>query len=98
MSRNFDPSPEDILNGPCRIHYTYLDDKRVSNHLMRDCRTFVKLQEAIELSQAANSAPPPSYNKGAVNQGYPTHSGQSNSQSRVYISSMIQPVPKSKKE
>jgi hypothetical protein len=52
-SRNFDPSPEDILNGPCRIHYTYLDGKRVSNHLMRDCRTFVKLQEAMELSQDA---------------------------------------------
>jgi hypothetical protein len=52
-SRNFDPSPEHILNGPCRIHYTYLDGKRVSNHLMRDCRMFVKLQEAMELSQAA---------------------------------------------
>jgi hypothetical protein len=29
-SRNFDPSPEDILNGPCHINYTYLDGKRVS--------------------------------------------------------------------
>jgi hypothetical protein len=35
-SRNLDPSPEDILNGPCHIHYTYLDGKRVSNHLMRE--------------------------------------------------------------
>jgi hypothetical protein len=35
MSRNFDPLPKNILNGPCRIHYTYLDGKRVSNHLMR---------------------------------------------------------------
>jgi hypothetical protein len=42
-SRYFDPSAEDILNGPCRIHYAYLDGKRVSNHLMRNCRTFVKL-------------------------------------------------------
>jgi hypothetical protein len=49
-SRYFDPSAEDILNGPCRIHYAYLNGKRVSNHLMRDCRTFVKLQEAMELN------------------------------------------------
>jgi hypothetical protein len=42
-SKYFDPSAEDILHGPCRIHYTYLDGKRVSNHLIRDCRTFVKL-------------------------------------------------------
>jgi hypothetical protein len=48
-----DPSAEDILHGPCRIHYAYLDGKRVSNHLMRDCRTFLKLQEAMELSQWA---------------------------------------------
>jgi hypothetical protein len=26
------PSVEDILYGPCRIHYAYLDGKRVSNH------------------------------------------------------------------
>jgi hypothetical protein len=31
-----DPSVEDMLHGPCRIHYAYLDGKRVSNHLMRD--------------------------------------------------------------
>jgi hypothetical protein len=71
---------------------------------MRDCRTFVKLEEAMELSQAAKlgytayGALPPSYNKGAVNQGYPIHNGQSNPQSKVYISTMIQPIPKSKKE
>jgi hypothetical protein len=56
---------------------------------MRDCRMFVKLQEAMELSQAANGGLPPSYNKGVVNQGYPLHHGQSNSQSKVYISAMI---------
>jgi hypothetical protein len=49
-SKYFDPSAEDILHGPCHIHYAYLDGKRVSNHLMRDCRTFVKLKEAMELS------------------------------------------------
>jgi hypothetical protein len=26
------PSAEDMLYGPCRIHYAYLDGKRVSNH------------------------------------------------------------------
>jgi hypothetical protein len=33
------PSAEDMLYGPCRIHYAYLDGKRVSNHQMKDCRT-----------------------------------------------------------
>jgi hypothetical protein len=28
----FGPSAEDMLHGPCRIHYAYLDVKRVSNH------------------------------------------------------------------
>jgi hypothetical protein len=48
-----DPSAEDMLHGPCRIHYAYLDGKRVSNHLMRDCRTFLRLQDFIELSRGA---------------------------------------------
>jgi hypothetical protein len=41
-SRDYNQSPEDILNGPCHMHYVYVDGKRVSNHLMRDCRTFLK--------------------------------------------------------
>jgi hypothetical protein len=49
-SKYFDPLEEDILHGPCHIYYAYMDGKRVSTHLMRDCRTFVKLQEAMELS------------------------------------------------
>jgi hypothetical protein len=49
-----DPSAEDMLHGPYRIHYAYLDGKRVSNHLMRDCRTFLRLQDAMELSQGAH--------------------------------------------
>jgi hypothetical protein len=63
-SRNFDLSPKYILNGPCHIHYAYIDGKRVSNHLMTDCRTFMKLQEAIVYNQAeklgstAYGAPP----------------------------------------
>jgi hypothetical protein len=44
-SKYFDPSAEDILHGPCLIHYAYLDGKRVYNRLMRDCRMFVKLQQ-----------------------------------------------------
>jgi hypothetical protein len=45
------PSAEDMLHGPCRIHYTYLDWKRVSNHQMKDCRTFLRLQDTLELNQ-----------------------------------------------
>jgi hypothetical protein len=41
------PSAEDMLYGPCRIHYAYLDGKRVSNHQMKDCRTFLRLQNAM---------------------------------------------------
>jgi hypothetical protein len=31
-SRYSGPSAEDMLYGPCRIHYAYLDGKSVSNH------------------------------------------------------------------
>jgi hypothetical protein len=41
--RGYNWSPEDILNGPCNMHYTYIDRKRVSNLRMKDCQTFVKL-------------------------------------------------------
>jgi hypothetical protein len=44
------PSAEDMLHGPCRIHYTYLDGKRVSNHQMKDCRIFLRLQGALKLN------------------------------------------------
>jgi hypothetical protein len=87
-SRYFDPSAKDILNGPCRIDYAYVDGKRVSNHLMRDCRTFVKLQEAMELSQGAKPRST-AYDKRTVDQGYPIQSGQGYPQSKVYISAMI---------
>jgi hypothetical protein len=45
------PSAEDMLHGPCRIHYAYLDGKRVSNHHMKDCRTFLRLQSALDPNQ-----------------------------------------------
>jgi hypothetical protein len=52
------------------MHYAYVDGKRVSNHLMRDCRTFLRLQEVVGLKQAdaqgtiAYDAPPPLPNHG----------------------------------
>jgi hypothetical protein len=57
-----------MLNRPCHIHYTFVDRKRVSRHAMKDCKTFLKLQEAIGNKQAearrqgyegnTNSVPP----------------------------------------
>jgi hypothetical protein len=96
-SKYLDPSAEDILHGPCRIHYVYLDGKRVSNHPMRDCRTFVKLQEAMKQSRGAKPGST-AYDRATIDQGYQMRSGQIYSQMKVYISAMIQPVPKSKKE
>jgi hypothetical protein len=52
ISREYNLSLEDMLNGPCHMHYTYIDGKRVSQHAMKDYRTFLKLQEAVGLKQA----------------------------------------------
>jgi hypothetical protein len=41
------------------MHYAYADGKRVSNHLMRDYRTFLKLQEADAQGSIAYGALPP---------------------------------------
>jgi hypothetical protein len=81
------PSAEDMLHGP--IHYTYLDGKRVSNHQMKDCRTFLRLQDALELNQGAH--------RGGRNtsQGYQVQHNARHLESKVYISAMIQPIPKS---
>jgi hypothetical protein len=51
-SKEYNPSPEDMLNGPCHIHSTFVDGKRVSRHAMKDCTTFLKLQEAALNKQA----------------------------------------------
>jgi hypothetical protein len=81
-----------MLYGPSRIHYAYLDGKRVSNHQMKDCRTFLKLQNAMDLNQGA-------WQGGKnISQGYQVHRLAKHLESKVYISAMIQPVPKSKKE
>jgi hypothetical protein len=58
------PLAEDMLYGPCRIHYAYLDGKRVSNHQMKDCRTFLRLQSAMDLNQGAQQG------KKNMSQGY----------------------------
>jgi hypothetical protein len=42
-SREYNQSPDDMLNGPCHIHYVFIDGKRVSWHAMKDCKTFLKL-------------------------------------------------------
>jgi hypothetical protein len=41
--REYNPSPDDMLNGPCHIHSAFVDRKRVSRHAMKDCTTFLKL-------------------------------------------------------
>jgi hypothetical protein len=60
---------------------------------MRDCRTFLRLQDAMELSQGAHQGNITQGNV-AIGQGYQV---QNDAGSKVYISAMIQPVPKSKK-
>jgi hypothetical protein len=86
------PSVEDMLYGPCRIHYAYLDGKRVSNHQMKDCRTFLRLQNAMDSSQGARQGGK------SISHGYQMQRFAKQLESKVYISAMIQPVPKSKKE
>jgi hypothetical protein len=86
------PSAEDMLYGPCRIHYAYLDRKRVSNHQMKDCRTFLRLQNAMDSNQETRQGGK------RTNQGYQIQRLAKQLESKIYISAMIQPVPKSKKE
>jgi hypothetical protein len=86
------PSAEDMLYGPCRIHYAYLDGKRVSNHQMKDCRTFPRLQSTMGSSQGGWQG------EKYTSQGYQVQRLARHLELKVYISAMIQPVPKSKKE
>jgi hypothetical protein len=86
------PSAEDMLHGPCHIHYVYLDGKRVSNHHMKDCRTFLRLQNALDPNQGTHQ------DRRNTSQGYQMQCLAKHLESKVYISAMIQPVPKSKKE
>jgi hypothetical protein len=50
--REYNPSPGDMLNGPCHIHVAFVDGKRVSRHAMKDWKMFLKLQEAAGNKQA----------------------------------------------
>jgi hypothetical protein len=77
------PSAEDMLYGPCRIHYAYLDGKRVSNHQMKDCRTFLRLQSAMDSNQGAQQG------KKNMSQGYQVQRLAKHLKSKVYISAMI---------
>jgi hypothetical protein len=86
------PSVEDMIYGPCHIHYAYLDGKRVSIHQMKGCRTFLKLHNAMDSSQGARQGGK------SITQGYEMQRLAKQLESKVYISAMIQPVPKSKKE
>jgi hypothetical protein len=86
------PLAEDMLYGPYRIHYAYLDGKRVSNHQMKDCRTFLRLQSAMGSSQGGWQG------EKYTSQGYQVQRLARHLESNVYISAMIQPMPKSKKE
>jgi hypothetical protein len=86
------PSAEDMLHGPCRIHYAYLDGKRVSNHQMKDCRTFLRLQNTLSPNQGTHQEGK------STSQGYQMQRLAKHLESKVYISAMIQPMPKSKKE
>jgi hypothetical protein len=103
-----------MLNGPCHIHYALIDDKRVSRHAMKDCRTFLKLQEVAGHKQAevrrqgydrnTNNAPPANQqatNRAAQGQSQPNQGNNNDGgyiPSKGHISAMIQPVPKSHKE
>jgi hypothetical protein len=77
--REYNSSPEDMLNGPCHIHSAFVDGKQVSRHAMKDCTTFLKLQEAALSKQAkakqqgyegnTNSAPANQQGNNGVPQG-----------------------------
>jgi hypothetical protein len=81
-----------MLYGPCRIHYAYLDGKRVPNHQMKDCKTILRLQGAMDSSQGIRQEGK------SMSQGYQIQRLAKHLESKVSISAMIQPVPKLKKE
>jgi hypothetical protein len=111
-TREYNPSPEDMLNRPCHIHLAFVDGKRMSRHAMKDCTTFLKLQEAALSKQTEakrqgyeeNNKPPTSQqeNNGAPQgQDQPSQGRDDDGgyvPSKGHITIMIQPVPKSNKE
>jgi hypothetical protein len=111
-AREYNPSPEEMLNGPCHIHPAFVDGKRVSRHAMKDCTTFLKLQEAaINKQTEARRQGFEGNNNPSTNQqgnnGAPQGQDQQNKghdddkgyvPSKGHITAMIQPVLKSNKE
>jgi hypothetical protein len=113
-SREYNQSPNDMLNGPCNIHYAFINGKRASRHAMKDCKMFLKLQEVAGNKQAearrqgnernTNNAPPASQQatNGATQGQSQLNQGNDNDggyiPSKGHITAMIQPVPKSHKE
>jgi hypothetical protein len=59
---------------------------------MKDYRTFLRLQGALNPNQGARQG------GRSTSQGYQMELLAKHLESKVYISAMIQPVPKSKKE
>jgi hypothetical protein len=112
--REYNPSPDDMLNRLCHIHSAFVNGKRVSRHAMKDCKTFLKLQEAAVSKQAkakrqgyegnTNNAPTMTQhaNNGASQGQNQPNQGHDNDggyiPSKGHITVMIQPVPKSNKE
>jgi hypothetical protein len=96
------------------MHHTHIDEKRVSRHAMKDCRTFLKLQEAVGFKQAkaknqgyggaTNNTPSANQQPTArapPGQGQPDKSNANDGgyiPSKGQIATMIQPVPKSNKD
>jgi hypothetical protein len=103
-----------MLNGPCHIHFVFVDGKRVSRHAMKDCKTFLKLQEAARNKQAearrqgyednTNNTPSSSQqanNRATQGQNQPNQGNDNDGwyiPSKGHIAAMIQPVVKSNKE
>jgi hypothetical protein len=103
-----------MLNGPCHIHYAFINGKRVSRHAIKDCKTFLKLQEVAGNKQAearrqgyeGNTNKTPPTNQQATNgatqgQSQPNQGNNNDGgyiPSKGHITAMIQPVPKSHKE
>jgi hypothetical protein len=103
-----------MLNGPFHIHFAFVDGKRVSRHAMKDCKMFLKLQEAAGNKQAkarrqgykgnANNMPPSNQqanNRAVQGQNQPSQGNDNEGgyiQSKGHIKTMIKPVPKSNKE
>jgi hypothetical protein len=59
---------------------------------MKDCRTFLRLQNAMDQNKGARQG------RKKTSQGYQMQRLAKHLESKVYISAMIHPVPKSKKE